>query len=564
MDSQRTILLVEDEGVIAMQEKQLLEGAGYRVVHCFTGEAAIEVFPTATPQVDLVLMDINLGPGMDGTETGQRILASRDVPLIFLSSHSAADVVSRTEEITSYGYIVKNTAPAVLLASIRMAFRLFQAHRRFRTIVENGPDGIYVSVNRRFVLVNDAAARLLGAGSPDELTGTPVRDRIHPNSAATAQRYSSQLYEGRTAVRTAVDVQWVRLDGSTVWAATTGEPIDYDGEPGVMIFLRPREIHHASLMFRTVLESSEDHIFIKDRQSRIMVCNTPFASEVGKSPDDLAGKTDQENGWPTELIAAYHQEDLRALSGESVRATNDTRQPDGSGRVFETLKTPLIDRDGQIIGLLGVSREVTDLTRAVEQNHLLLRELQHRVKNNLNIVISLLDLALPQLEDPTAQQVFLEARTRVHSMATIYDELHRTTAGSTLDLGHYLERLARTTFETYQVDQEGIELSVHCENVEATAATAVPVGLILNELMSNTLKYAFRGRDSGIVSVRFSRDGLTVTDNGVGLPQDFDMETSGGTGLLLVRALLSQLRGDLAIATPAGGGTEYHLRFSVV
>jgi PAS domain S-box-containing protein len=128
------ILLVEDEAIIAMAESKELEHWGYKVVTAYRGEDAIEL--SRTTPIDLILMDIDLGRGMDGTEAARRILAERDVPVIFLSSHSEPDVLSRTEEITSYGYVVKNSNYTVIDASIRMAFRLHDAYRRERELKE--------------------------------------------------------------------------------------------------------------------------------------------------------------------------------------------------------------------------------------------------------------------------------------------------------------------------------------------------------------------------------------------------------------------------------------------
>jgi len=129
----KTILLVEDEAFIALAEKTILEKNSYHVIVAYNGEQAIESVE-AGDAIDLVLMDINLGKGIDGTQTAQNILAIQDIPIVFLSSHTEPEVVEKTEAITSYGYIVKNTGETVLLASIKMAFRLFQAKQ---TVEEN-------------------------------------------------------------------------------------------------------------------------------------------------------------------------------------------------------------------------------------------------------------------------------------------------------------------------------------------------------------------------------------------------------------------------------------------
>ncbi len=124
--SRKTILLVEDEAIVAMAEKLTLEEYGYRVLTAGTGEAAVAA-AGETAGIDLILMDINLGAGIDGTEAAAAILRRRDLPIVFLSSHTEPETVARTEKITSYGYVVKDSNSAVLDAAIKMAFKLFDA-----------------------------------------------------------------------------------------------------------------------------------------------------------------------------------------------------------------------------------------------------------------------------------------------------------------------------------------------------------------------------------------------------------------------------------------------------
>ncbi len=124
----KTILLVEDEVIIALSETRVLEEHGYRVITARTGEDAIDLV-TGSQDIDLVLMDINLGDGMDGTEAAEKILQERDIPIVFLSSHTEREVVEKTAGVTSYGYIVKNSGNTVLVASIKMAFKLYESNR---------------------------------------------------------------------------------------------------------------------------------------------------------------------------------------------------------------------------------------------------------------------------------------------------------------------------------------------------------------------------------------------------------------------------------------------------
>ena len=128
-EDQKTILLVEDDELLSMVEKEILENFGYKVVIANSGEEAVEIVGK-TPAIDLVLMDINLGAGIDGTEVAVLILKHHEIPVVFLSSHTEREIVAKTEKITSYGYVVKGSGPTVLQASIKMAFKLFEAKKK--------------------------------------------------------------------------------------------------------------------------------------------------------------------------------------------------------------------------------------------------------------------------------------------------------------------------------------------------------------------------------------------------------------------------------------------------
>jgi len=161
--SQKTILLVEDEILIAMTEKTQLEKYGYAVITASTGAKAVAAAKD-NRSIDLILMDINLGQGIDGTEAAQLILNDRDVPIVFVSSHTEPEVVEKTEKITSYGYVVKNSSITVLDASIKMAFKLFYARRQIHekqitleAALDSMTDAVSISdTSGNFVEFNDA------------------------------------------------------------------------------------------------------------------------------------------------------------------------------------------------------------------------------------------------------------------------------------------------------------------------------------------------------------------------------------------------------------------------
>ena len=129
-----SLLLVEDEVIIAMSEKMELENYGYTVHYVTTGEKAVQTVLDNILPVDLILIDIDLGSGIDGTQAAEKILTIKDIPVVFLSSHTEPEIVEKTERLTSYGYVVKNSGIVVLDASIKMAIKLFQEKKERRKI----------------------------------------------------------------------------------------------------------------------------------------------------------------------------------------------------------------------------------------------------------------------------------------------------------------------------------------------------------------------------------------------------------------------------------------------
>ncbi|MDD3502268.1 MAG: response regulator, partial [Candidatus Cloacimonetes bacterium] len=152
-DKQKKLLLVEDEPIIAMMQSRILTNNNYHVVIAYSGEQAVELFEDYN-DINLILMDIDLGYGMDGTEAAKIILEKQDIPLVFLSSHTEQEIVSKTENITSYGYIVKNTEETVLLASINMAFKLFES----RLKEKEKEKALELSENRYFSLFDNISS----------------------------------------------------------------------------------------------------------------------------------------------------------------------------------------------------------------------------------------------------------------------------------------------------------------------------------------------------------------------------------------------------------------------
>ncbi|MDA3899101.1 MAG: PAS domain S-box protein, partial [Spirochaetes bacterium] len=207
-ENKKTILLVEDEIIIAMTEKMALEKYGYSVITVTTGEKAIDTV-NSLPEIDLIFMDIDLGEGIDGTEAAAIILQSRDIPVVFCSSHTEPKIVEKTEKITSYGYVVKSSSNTVLYTSIKMAFRLFDANRRIleseikqKTMLANISDVIVIidkdGINR---YKSPNITKWFG-WQPEELIGQSTWDNVHPEDLKEAQLFFTGLMKKPGAAAT--------------------------------------------------------------------------------------------------------------------------------------------------------------------------------------------------------------------------------------------------------------------------------------------------------------------------------------------------------------------------
>jgi len=206
--SQKKILLVEDEIIIAMTSQLSLKKFGYEVIAAHSGEKAVETF-TNDDSIDLVLMDIDLGKGIDGTEAATAMLSHRDVPIVFMSSHTEPDIVAKTERITSYGYVVKNLSDAVLHTSIKMAFNLFEANRKItqseikqKTMLANISDVIAIINVHGMVSYTSPNIQKWFGWEPAEIIGTDAWQSIHPNDVQRVRQLFEPLLKTEHYTRT--------------------------------------------------------------------------------------------------------------------------------------------------------------------------------------------------------------------------------------------------------------------------------------------------------------------------------------------------------------------------
>jgi PAS domain S-box-containing protein len=227
-------------------------------------------------------------------------------------------------------------------------------------------------------------------------------------------------------------------------------------------------------------------------------------------------------------------------------------------QVQETIEPRGLDRTAELAHANAV------LQAKLDRAELHMRELHHRMKNNLQVVSSLLDVRLKDLQDSRVSTMVQECQGRIRAMALVHEDLYRAGDADRLALGPYLQRLALQLFEAYGIDRERIPLMLQADVVEVGINTAIPCGLLVYEVLANCLQHAFPAQQGGTVMVTLQaepagRVTLTIRDTGRGLPEDWGVRDAGGFGLYLVRALTEQLQGTLIVTRDRG--TCVTLRF---
>ncbi|HUU28812.1 MAG TPA: PAS domain S-box protein [archaeon] len=262
----------------------------------------------------------------------------------------------------------------------------------------------------------------------------------------------------------------------------------------------------------------------------------------------------------------------RVLAGDDVfPIEHRIIQRNGSVRWVRDTTVLFRNNSGEVIRYDGLVEDITERKQAEEQirsslreKEVLLREIHHRVKNNLQVISSLLDLQAGYLQDPQGLQVLRDSRNRVRVMALIHEKLYQSLDLARIDTAEYIQNVVDYLFQAYEGMSSTINLSVRVEDVSLAIESAIPCGLIINELVTNALKHAFPSGKEGEIRVELcKKDGggltLVVSDSGIGLPPDFDFQKPPSLGLRLVKMLTSQLMGTIEL--DRSSGTTFKITF---
>lgn len=471
---------------------------------------------------------------------------------------------------------------STLLLSIfrrkRAETALHESEVKYRSIFENAIEGIFRSTPEgRFLGVSPSFARMYGYESPEELMEA-VRDigkDIYTDPGDRA-RLIERL--GESDLVSEFEQKVRRKDGSIGWVSVSARAVR--GRSGELLYLdgfavdvterkqAEGELLRQTTLFRNLFEGSPEAIAILDDEDRVLEVNRSFEAIFGYSDAEARGRE------INDLVApGPYREDARQVSDavigdgrivekEAIRCTKAGRPVDVS-----LIGYPIVV-NGRQTGAYAIYRDITDRKRAEEalrssllEKESLLREVHHRVKNNLQVISSLLHLQTRKLRHPDVLGFVRDTQNRVRSMALLHETLYRSGNLARVSFPQYVRSVCAHVARSYASGAGKIVLHHRIADVSLDLDLAIPAGLIINELVSNAFKHAFPSRSAGeiLVELRVAPGGrllLRVSDNGIGLGPEVDPQRTETLGLLLVRNLAGQLDGRFSVSSDQGAVFE--------
>ena len=489
-------------------------------------------------------------------------------------------------------------------------FDLIQERERFRLLVQSSPNGIVILVDDLIRFANPVAEE--GFGTDGALEGEQFQN-LFPEGVR--ERIVQSIQDTRNGKE--VDEWELELSNGSRWTLKWRLTI-FDGQPAVQVSLSDVTDRHvlmqeriraevaeeanqqltlqieqriaaeaalrsATAKLRSIVESGEDFIIWTSKSDHALTsvnhnCQRWLGFEEGGTLDatskTLAGQVAE-----SQVVNGFDLEDRfeRALDGRPQRfewALPDDKADDGK-RWLQLFLNPIDNAEGER-EISAIAYDITDRKRidrairsALKEKEILLQEVHHRVKNNLQIINSILNLQKKFVKDENAITGLEEIQNRVSTMSIIHETLYQNTDVSNIGFPSYLTRIAGNIIQGYQSETQ-VELVTELEDIQAPLDQAIPCGLILNEWVSNAMKYAFMGREKGTITVALrcmlSEDHpdeeeiqIEVRDDGVGLPDGFDWGGRDSLGLYLVQALSEQL--DAELSAESDGGTRFLVKF---
>lgn len=470
---------------------------------------------------------------------------------------------------------------------------LFESEERFRQLAENIDAVVWIWAieEQETLYLSPAYEKIWGRSS--KLVFENFQnwlDTIYPEDRDKISTIMYQrLIQGHFVEET---YRIIKPDGSVRWINDRAFPI-YNSQgklyraAGISEDITERILTEAALKaseqkYRNLVETSQGLIWSLDTEGRLTFVNQVAQEFSGYKSEEIIGKKFSEFTTSTTPEQAQKKLEIfeRLYTGESIlQYEGKGLRKDGTQFWLSCNMMALRDDTGNILGITGTAVDITERKKAEEQLKLslqekeaLIKEVHHRVKNNLQVISSLLDLQSQQIQDPVTLELFRASQNRVKSIALIHEKLYQSDNLARVNLAEYIQSLTSYLLHTYPIDPNNITLQLQVKQIFLNLDIVIPCGLIINELVSNALKHGFPGNTKGTIWVCLSSVCLASTEkkgqqftlvignNGMKLQDNQKFYRPKSLGFQLVNALVKQLQGTIEI-TPSPG-TEFKIKFS--
>jgi len=309
-------------------------------------------------------------------------------------------------------------------------------------------------------------------------------------------------------------------------------------------------------------------MLLVDSKMQILLANTKFQQifdiknilDNNYNLKNLMAKKDHPKLEDYQLNLENNIENFKNYEFQLINKNDEVKDFFATFSFFKTSNEVLIS----LIDITEHKKAVNKIKESLKEKEILLREIHHRVKNNLQIISVLLSLQSEEIEDPEILEKYKESENRIHSMALIHERMYQSEDLSSIDFSDYVANLIADISYTYGFDEKNLEIEMDVETHHLSIETVMPLGLIINELVSNSLKYAFKGKESNKINIIFKKEcensyRLEVMDNGIGFPEDIDFKNTSSLGMQLVQELVEQIEGKVNLLREEG--THFIIHF---
>ncbi len=608
---QTTVLIVEDEAPIALMQRKALTASGFAVEEINNGAAALARLEQ--PGVDLVLLDYRL-PDMTGAEILETLGERLEVlPVIMLTAYGSEKLVARALKAGAADYVAKDgdlrfihDLPKIARSAIdrfalaaenrRLQSHLRESEERAQLALDGADLGSWdLNVKTGDLTFNQRWAEMLG-WAPDEveLHLSTWHDLVHPDDRLGVEELLNAHLGGKTdSYETEHRLQ--HRSGEWVWVLGKGRVIrrTADGKPlracGTYLDISERkqteeelERNHEHLEeqveARTAeLRESEERRRLAQSVGHVGIWDWNLVTDELIWSDETYRILGFSPGEVTPSLEVFfdrvHGDDRDRLD-RAVDQARQLHQPlhidyrvvrqDGSELMVNSQGKVELDADDRPLRMLGTFQDITERKQAeaqivasLREKEVLLREIHHRVKNNMQVIISLLRLQAGRSQGTQAWETFEGCRDRISAMSLVHEAIYKSDDLSRIDFSAYLTQLCHNLRQAYGGSAKGATVTVGQCDVELGIDKSMAVGMVVCELVSNAFKHAFPNREGGSVAVSMSgetgRTELIVEDDGIGLPPEIDIHNPPSLGLELVtRAVTHQLGGSIEVGRNEG------------